>query len=368
MTRRTIYFYDKVNSNLYVTPEFNGDKEEFIKFSKRGDSCDKNWNEILEKFKGVKTLEEFKRASAQAQRYYHSCLGDEILPIKIANEITQSDEVYMINSEGELYLYNPKELDRNYIMNIAGKGKFEYKNLTMKIDKEYSKLSECNIYTLEIDAIENISTIKRLHLGATEDTEVTANLEDFLESNINSYIKLVEAMKNNLKKEPLRLELITSPNNNFTVGFQSEKGNKYALSPRKDCFELIKIDMPSREPDYNLNSPIHILGKNLYPIFDCWFNEPIYDLSQIDIEALEMAEKISSCMTIRESIFDAKARDIKLNEIYENIYNKEKIESSFFEKYQDDEYIQELRERYYDFLENKEVINEIPIEESEEIL
>lgn len=362
MTRRKIYFYDKTTSNLYMTPEFNGDKEEFVRFRKRGDSCDKNWNEILEKFEGVETLKDFKNISTQAQSYYHSCLGDEVIPIEIAKEIKYSDEIYMINEKGEVYLYNPTKLDRNYLIDVAGKGKFEYENLTMKVDKQYSKYLECNIYDLEIDAIENISTIKSFRLGAIEDTEITTNLEEFLESNFNKHTKLIEKMKDNLKAEPLKLELIHSPNSNFTVGFQSEKGNQYVLSPRRDCFELMKIDKSSKEPDYNLNSPIYILGKTLYPIFDCWLDEPIYDFSKIDMNRLYMTEKISSYMTIREHIFDAKDRDKNLNEIYKNIYNKEEIEKIFFEKYQDDEYIKELRENYYKFLENIDITNETQIE------
>ena len=46
MTRRRVYFYDQNQNKLYSTPEFNGDKEEFAKFRKAEDSCDKNFNEI----------------------------------------------------------------------------------------------------------------------------------------------------------------------------------------------------------------------------------------------------------------------------------------------------------------------------------
>lgn len=367
MTRRRVYFYDYKQNKLYSTPEFNGDKEEFVKFSKHEDSCDKNFDEILEEFEGVKTLEEFKNASNKAQSYYHSFLGDEILPIRETENITPNDEVYMLNKDGEIYLYNPQELNREYLINVTGKGKFKYEELTMKVDKEYSKYLKCNIYTLEIDAIENISTMNSFHLGAIEDTEVTANLEDFLKSKFDSYTKLVERMKKNLNGEPLKLELISSPNNNFTVGFQSEKGNKYVLSPRKDyCFELIKIDKSSREPCYALNSPIQIIGKTLSPIFDCWLGEPIYDLSQIDISRLEMAAKIHYYMAIQEDIFDVRSRNKNLNEIYKNIYNEENLNKYFFERYKDDEYINELKEEYCSFLNKNGNDLHIQNEEDEE--
>ena len=49
MTRRKVYYFDTKTKKLYSTPEFNGDKSEFNLFSKRGDSCDKDFNEILKR-------------------------------------------------------------------------------------------------------------------------------------------------------------------------------------------------------------------------------------------------------------------------------------------------------------------------------
>jgi hypothetical protein len=64
----------------WVTPEFNGDKSE-LQQMKSNDSCDKDWEEIFEEFKNVKTLDEFQKQSAKAQGYYRSCLpGAKILP------------------------------------------------------------------------------------------------------------------------------------------------------------------------------------------------------------------------------------------------------------------------------------------------
>ena len=124
MTRRRIYFYDHEQNKLYSTPEFNGDKEEFVKFRKAEDSCDKNFNEILQEFEGVKTLKEFEMASNKSQSYYHSFLGDTILPIEEKENVEYNDEIYMVNKDGKIYLYNPEELNREYLINVANKGEF----------------------------------------------------------------------------------------------------------------------------------------------------------------------------------------------------------------------------------------------------
>jgi hypothetical protein len=83
MTRRKVLFRDAERECCWITPEFNGDKSEMKAFGSQ-DSCDKDWPEIFEElFRNVKTLPEFEKASAQAQRYYHSFLpGGEILPIE----------------------------------------------------------------------------------------------------------------------------------------------------------------------------------------------------------------------------------------------------------------------------------------------
>ncbi|GHU75349.1 hypothetical protein FACS189461_1450 [Spirochaetia bacterium] len=80
MTRRTIIFLDE-SGNVYITPEFNGDKSEFEKFGSQ-DSCNQDWAEIEAVFWDVKTLEKFRAASEKAQGFYHSNLPDkQILPI-----------------------------------------------------------------------------------------------------------------------------------------------------------------------------------------------------------------------------------------------------------------------------------------------
>lgn len=107
MTRRQIYFYNKKNNTYYVSEEFNGDKWEME--AMRGifggiDSCDKNWNEILDDLKGVDTLSEFLQAIAKVTRYYHSGLpgalpGTRFHVYHSKDEIECKDETYAIFSD-----------------------------------------------------------------------------------------------------------------------------------------------------------------------------------------------------------------------------------------------------------------------------
>jgi hypothetical protein len=68
--------------NIYKTPEFNGDLAEFTMFNKRTDICDANWDVIFKEFNNIANLADFKAASERAQGYYHSFLGDEVLPVE----------------------------------------------------------------------------------------------------------------------------------------------------------------------------------------------------------------------------------------------------------------------------------------------
>lgn len=78
MTRRRYIFFNKEDKSLYITPEFNGDSQEFTMFAKRIDSCDITWQEISEIFKKVMTLEEFEQANAEIQNKYHSFLEPDV--------------------------------------------------------------------------------------------------------------------------------------------------------------------------------------------------------------------------------------------------------------------------------------------------
>lgn len=366
MTRREIYFYDKNSLKLYVTPEFNGDKEEFDLFKKHGDSCDKNWDEIIKEFENVKTLDEFKIASNKAQSYYHSFLGDSILPIKEAEKVTYNNEIYMINSNSEIYLYNPTELTREYLINVANKGVFEYCNFEMQVEKYKTNYSESIIYELNLKEIPNIATPKGFHLGAIEDLNFTANLDEFIRNDVDTYIKNIEKMKANLEQKPIKLKLVCSPNNNFPVAFEDDNKIKYVLDPGSDYFALVKVDTKMSEPEYNLNHPVDIEGKVLYPIYDSWLGEPIFNSNELDIKGLKMASKLNRYMSINENIIDIGSENANLNDIYKDIYNPEKIEKNLFDRYKEDSYTNILREEYYKFLEEKNIIAEISNVEDEE--
>jgi hypothetical protein len=80
MTRRLIIFQNKETGLFYSTPEFNGDKAE-MEFFHSQDLCEKNWPEIIQEFKNIKTLQEFRMACDRAQGYYHSIFGNMVLPI-----------------------------------------------------------------------------------------------------------------------------------------------------------------------------------------------------------------------------------------------------------------------------------------------
>lgn len=99
MTRRRIAFFDKNTGKTYITPEFNGDKEEFIKF-KAGDICNMNWNDIINTyFSNIKTLKEFKIANDKAQKEYISNITKKstILPIEEIENINHYKQIYESN-------------------------------------------------------------------------------------------------------------------------------------------------------------------------------------------------------------------------------------------------------------------------------
>jgi len=71
MTRRRVIFTEPYSGKRYVTPEFNGDKEEFEQFGSK-DSCTATWDEIMVYFNNVSNLQQFKAANYLAQGYYSS--------------------------------------------------------------------------------------------------------------------------------------------------------------------------------------------------------------------------------------------------------------------------------------------------------
>lgn len=72
MTRRRVFFVSQ-SGTRYVTPEFNGDKEDFARLMpKSADGCDATWKEILSLFANCKNYSAFVKASVIAQGFYHS--------------------------------------------------------------------------------------------------------------------------------------------------------------------------------------------------------------------------------------------------------------------------------------------------------
>ena len=172
-------------------------------------------------------------------------------------------------------------------------------------------------------------------------------------------------MKRNLEKEPTKLKLIYSLNHNYPVAFQSNLGNKYILYNERESFSIMKVEPRTFEFEHNLDLPITIGKKTLFPIYDTYLEKCVFDKKQIDIEALEISAKINEYMVIGSNDFNVGTINKNLNYIYENIYNKDKINEFFFEKYKDMEYIQDLQNKYYSFLNNKEEIENIESEEEE---
>ena len=108
MTRRRIIFTD-TEGRMYATEEYNGDKHDFEWRGMYG-YCDKNWDDIIKDFEGVKTIEDFVKADLKAQQYYHNpefvfCNGVqkvdfEYLPIeRIYNiEDISADKIYLVEN------------------------------------------------------------------------------------------------------------------------------------------------------------------------------------------------------------------------------------------------------------------------------
>lgn len=96
MTRRRIVFIDKETNTIYITNEFNGDKEDFRNF-RAGDTCNMCWQDILDTyFSDIKTLEDFKIANEKAQKEYISNITGKstILPIEIVENINYYKGIY----------------------------------------------------------------------------------------------------------------------------------------------------------------------------------------------------------------------------------------------------------------------------------
>ena len=367
MTRRKIYFFDSKTKKLYATPEFNGDKNEFEFFRKRGDSCDKNFDEILKEFNNIRTLEEFTNASNKAQSYYHSGFGkDSILPIEETSRITYNDEIYIIDNEGKPYLYNQEELKRESILNMCNIGKFTYKDFTMSVTKTKHSEKNYDVYILNIEPIENIYSGLELYLGNFANDEKNKYWGSEFNKNLNSTIRKLEVCKENLNKEPTKMELVDLFSEEYKYCFKDEKGKIYGISNGGDCIFLTTLDNKGNEKGeyYDFKDPIKWEDKNIYSIFLESHNDIGYEKKHFDIPRINMAYKLNSYMTKKEDILYSDTINKNLNDIYVDIYNPESIEGNFFKKYENEIDIKELRNEYYKLLKDTMEIN-IEMEEEE---
>lgn len=75
MTRKQ-YLFEK-NGMTIISPEFNGDRNEFIQAGSL-DSCDKAWAEIEYELCECNSIEDFLAACDRIQMYYHSSVNPDI--------------------------------------------------------------------------------------------------------------------------------------------------------------------------------------------------------------------------------------------------------------------------------------------------
>lgn len=74
MTRRRIIFRPSRGIGFWITPEINGDREEFQQIDS-ADTCDLTWTEIKNLFCGVQNYDDFRQACDALQRCFHSSIA-----------------------------------------------------------------------------------------------------------------------------------------------------------------------------------------------------------------------------------------------------------------------------------------------------
>lgn len=368
MTRRRLYYFDKLSKKLYCTPEFNGDKKEFDLFSKRGDYCDKNFDEILKEFEGIKSLQEFENASNKAQSYYHSGLvGINILPIDEVEEITYNEEIYMLDNQGNPYLYNPEKLTREYILNMSNRGKFSYQNeLPMNVIKKFNSELGYNVYELIIDPIKKVYSGQEVYLGDFENDDKNKHWGYEFNNNLNILIDKLESCKELQKKEPLKMKFVDLYYTQYKICLKDEEGNRYGFSDGGDCLFLTSIDKFGEPINrlYDFVEPILLDKKNIYAVFLDSHDGIGYEKKYFDIPRIEIAYKIYTYMADKK-VEHFEPINQSLNDIYEIIYDVEKIEDQILKKYENENDIQKLKKEYYNFINNGMEISD-DLEESEE--
>lgn len=102
MTRRIIVYKSRNahERSYFVSQEFNGDREESIKWNPKTE-INANWNDIIELFNGIDSLHTFRKAVKKAENLY---TYENISLVKEEN-IPQCEEIWML-IDGKLQLYS----------------------------------------------------------------------------------------------------------------------------------------------------------------------------------------------------------------------------------------------------------------------
>lgn len=109
MTRRQVVFLSEKTKRYYVSDVYNGDKNEFEckarVFGNSGDSCDKNWGEMMDDVKAVRSLWDFMKLLHVLDGYYHSIVPKAVPGVSLRSvggldELDLVDETYLIKEDG----------------------------------------------------------------------------------------------------------------------------------------------------------------------------------------------------------------------------------------------------------------------------
>lgn len=84
MTRRTLAI--NWGDNLFVSQEFNGDRKEAQMFGVKG--AKPFWEDVVKKFKGVRTVRAFERALEEVEQMY----GYEHIPLVYQSDTPKTEE------------------------------------------------------------------------------------------------------------------------------------------------------------------------------------------------------------------------------------------------------------------------------------
>lgn len=110
MTRRRIIFRPSGGIGFWITPEINGDSEEFQRTGS-SDTCDLTWTEMKNLFCGVQNCDDFRQACYTLQRCFCSSIA----------AIEPEPPLHLLSLDGiccdELYEIGSNEVKRVYETN-----------------------------------------------------------------------------------------------------------------------------------------------------------------------------------------------------------------------------------------------------------